>query len=76
MYPWDKDIGEENPHKGSDGWTSTDCIFMMQRVEGSQGVHQPCRAHILYAIEAMEPTVFNWVEALLLIFKDQLTKCW
>ena len=30
---------------------------------------------MLYAIEAMAPTVFNWAEALLLIFKDQLTKC-
>ena len=50
-------------------------LFTMQRVAGSQGVHQDSRAHILYAIEAMAPTVFNWVEAMLLIFKDQLTKC-
>ena len=32
-------------------------------------------AHMLYAIEAMAPMVFNWVEAMLLIFKDQLNKC-
>ena len=38
-------------------------------------MHQDYRAHILYAIEAMAPTVFNWVEALLSIYKDQLTKC-
>ena len=31
---------------------------------------------MLYAIEAMTPTIFNWAEALLLVFKDQLTKCW
>ena len=30
---------------------------------------------MLYAIEVMAPTVFNWVEALLPIFKDKLTKC-
>ena len=30
---------------------------------------------MLYALEAMAPTVFNWAEALLPIFKDQLTKC-
>ena len=47
----------------------------MQRVAGSQGVHQDSRAHMLYAIEAMAPIVFNWVEALLPIFKYQLTKC-
>ena len=50
-------------------------IFTMQRVAGSQGVHQASRAHMLYAIEAMAPTVFNWAESMLPIFKDQLTKC-
>ena len=50
-------------------------MFTMQRVVGSQGAHQDYRAHMLYAIEAMAPTVFNWEEALLLVFKDQLTKC-
>ena len=49
--------------------------FTMQRLEGSQGPNQASRAHLLYAIEAMAPTVFNWAEALLLVFKDQLTKC-
>ena len=50
-------------------------LFNMQRVVGSQGVHQASRAHMLYAIEAMAPMVFNWAEAMLPIFKDQLTKC-
>ena len=45
-------------------------LFTMQRVARSYGVHQASRAHMLYAIEAMAPTVFNWVEALLPIFKD------
>ena len=38
-------------------------------------MQQDSRAHMLYAIEAMAPTVFNWVESMLPIFKDQLTKC-
>ena len=50
-------------------------IFTMQRLVGIQGPHHNSRAHMLYAIEAMEPTVFNWAEALLAVFKDQLTKC-
>ena len=50
-------------------------LFTMERVVRSQGVHQAYRAHMLYAIESMAPTTFNWVEALLPIFKDQLTKC-
>ena len=72
----DKDIGEENTHQSrvTDGplWT---VLFTMQRVARSQGVHQDSRAHMLYAIEAMAPTVFNWAESMLPIFKDQLTKC-
>ena len=31
---------------------------------------------MLYAFEAMVPTVYNWVEDLLSVFKEQLTKCW
>ena len=38
-------------------------------------MYQASRAHMLYAIEAMAPMVFNWAEAMLPIFKDQLTKC-
>ena len=38
-------------------------------------MHHTSREHMLYAIEAMEPTMFNWAEAMLTIFKDQLTKC-
>ena len=50
-------------------------LFTMQRVVRSQGVHQDSKAHMLYAIEAMVPTVFNRMEAMLPIFKDQLNKC-
>ena len=45
-------------------------LFTMQGVVGIQAVYQASRAHILYAIEAMVPIVFNWAEALLPIFKD------
>ena len=50
-------------------------LFTMQRVDGIQGPHQTSWAHILYALEAMVPKVFNQVEALLPVFKDQLIKC-
>ena len=51
-------------------------FFTMQQVLGSQGVHQASSSHMLYALEAMAPTIYNWVKALLSVFKDQLTKCW
>ena len=50
-------------------------LFTMQRLAGSQGPHQAYRVHLLYAIEAMAPTIFNWAKALLSVFKDQLNKC-
>ena len=50
-------------------------LFTMQRLAGSQGPPQASRAHLLYAIESMASTIFNWVEALLPVFKAQLTKC-
>ena len=30
---------------------------------------------MLYSLETMAPTVFNWIEAFFTVFKDQLTKC-
>ena len=30
---------------------------------------------MLYSLEAMDSTIFNWVEGLLVVFKDQFTKC-
>ena len=48
-------------------WT---VLFTMQRAVEIQGVNQDSKAHMLYAIEAMVPTVFTWVESMLPIFKD------
>ena len=54
-------------------WT---ILFTMKRVARSQGPHKASREHLLYVPEAMAATVYNWTEALLPVFKDQLTKCW
>ena len=62
----DEDIGEENPHQSSEEWASTDRLIYYAEAS---------REHMLYAIEAMAPTIFNWEEAMIPIFKDQLTKC-
>ena len=34
-------------------------LFIMQRLDGIQGPHQASWEHMLYALEAMEPTVYN-----------------
>ena len=73
--PGSKTSGKKIPIKAVVDGPLRTVLFTMQRVVGSQGVHQASRVHILYAIEAMAPTVFNWAKALLLIFKDRVTKC-
>ena len=50
-------------------------LFIMQRLDGNQGPHQESWSHMLYSMEAVAPTVYNWEEALLPVFKDKLTKC-
>ena len=50
-------------------------LFTMQCILGSQGAYQASHAHILYALEAMAPTIFNWVEALLVTLKEHQNKC-
>ena len=73
--PGMRTLGKKIPIKAMMDRPLQNVLFTMQRVAGIQGVSQDSRAHMLYAIEAMEPIVFNWAEALLPIFKDQLTKC-
>ena len=68
--------GKNIPIKEVMDFTLHTVLFTMHRVAGNQGAHQASRVHMLYALEAMEPTFFNWAEALLNVFKDQLTKCW
>ena len=34
-------------------------LFTMQRVAGSQAMHQASRVHMIYTLEAMAPTMFN-----------------
>ena len=53
-------------------WTM---LFTMQRVVGIEGAHQYSWEHMLYSLEAMAHTVFNWAEALFTMFKDHLTEC-
>ena len=49
---------------------------MIEKVGDSRGSYQNTHAHMLYAVECMAPTIFNWSEGLLVRLKDQLTKCW
>ena len=57
--PGTRTLGKKIPIKlVMDGPLHT-VLFTMQRVVGSQGMHQASRAHMLYSIEAMVPTVFN-----------------
>ena len=68
--PGTRTLGKKIPIKAMVDGPLRTFLFTMQRVAGIQGVHQESRVHMLYAIEAMAPTVFNWAEALLPIFKD------
>ena len=48
-------------------------LYSLSRVAGSAATHQVSKAQMLYAIECMEPRVFNWCDAMLLNIITQLT---
>ena len=68
-YPGTKMLGKKIPIKDVMDLPLWTILFTMQRVAGSQGAHQASWEHILYALEAMAPIVFNWVKALFPMFK-------
>jgi hypothetical protein len=50
-------------------------VFTITHVAGSAAPHMALHSQFQYAIECMEPRVFNWCEGLLKNMKKQLTKC-
>jgi len=50
-------------------------LFTVMRVFGSLGAHADTKAQMNYAIECMEPRVFNWCEGLRTNLHSQLTSC-
>ena len=50
-------------------------VYMIGKVSRTRFSHLTTRSHMLYALECMEPIVFNWYEGMLVSLKDQLNKC-
>jgi hypothetical protein len=50
-------------------------LYTITCMEGSVTPHMALQSHFHYALECMEPRVFNWCEGVLKIMKKQLTKC-
>lgn len=50
-------------------------LFMVTRAVGSLANHEASKAHLLLALECLQPTVFNWVTAVTTSMKRQLSNC-
>ena len=49
-------------------------LFTFGRMAGSAALHVANRSYMQYALECLQPKVFNWCDAVLLVMKEQLTK--
>ena len=49
-------------------------VYTIGKVVGTRDAHLTSRSHMLYALQCMEPTVFNWCEGMLACLKSQLNK--
>jgi hypothetical protein len=50
-------------------------LFTIAWMAGSSTPHMELQSYFQYAIECIEPRVFNWADAVLRSIKKQLTKC-
>ena len=50
-------------------------VYTIGKVARTRSAHLTTRSHMLYALECMEATVFNWCEGMLVNLKTQLDKC-
>ena len=49
-------------------------LFTFARLAGSAALHVANRSYMQYALECLEPKVFNWCDVVLSVMKEQLTK--
>ena len=49
-------------------------LFTFGRMAGGAALHVANRSYMQYALECLQPKVFNWCDAVLLVMKEQLTK--
>ena len=50
-------------------------LLTITRAFGSLGAHAATKAQMVYAVECLEPRVFNWCEGLRTNMMSQLTSC-
>ena len=50
-------------------------VYTIGKVTETRYANLTTRSHMLYALECMEPTMFNWCEGMLVSLKNQLDKC-
>ena len=50
-------------------------VYTIGKVVRTRSAHLTTRSRMLYALECMDSTVFNWSEGMLVILKKQLNKC-
>lgn len=48
-------------------------LFMITRTAGSQAQHEASKNYLRLALDCLNPTIFNWAEAVTLSMKRQLT---
>ena len=49
-------------------------VYTIGKVEGTRASHLTSRSHMLYALQCMDPTFFNWCEGMLACLKSPLNK--
>ena len=49
-------------------------LFTFGRMDGGVALHIANRSYMQYALECLQPKVFNWCDAVLVVMKEQLTK--
>ena len=50
-------------------------VYTIGKMVGTMDTHLTSRSHMLYDLQCMELTVFNWCEGMLACLKSQLNKC-
>ena len=74
-YPDTKKVGSQIPTNSIQVSGLNAILLTLGRIAGLASLHQALQPLMLYVVECMRPTVYDWSPALLGNMKHQLSEC-
>jgi hypothetical protein len=72
---WTEKVGRELPIRAINNLSLKIVVLVLTQIIGSTSLHQASRPLMLYSLDFLRPTIYDWFTSLMANMKSQLTDC-